>query len=137
MLLLIRTLAKKQIILILLDFYVVLVSPESRDQYLIRLRFPVAEGDLAHVRQRFRCRLMIKCSLLYEQLSWLSRNAEAAFFQLLSLGVPVTRCNLSSQIVSGCWRLMYRLASSCTVQLVTSFTKTWTFLIFLGQAFQT
>ena len=51
--------------------------------------------------------------------------------------VPVARCNLSSQIVSGSWRLIYRLVSSCTVQLVTSFTKAWTFLIFLGQAFQT
>ena len=39
--------------------------------------------------------------------------------------VPVARCNLSSQIVSGSWRLMYRLASSCTVQLVTSFIKAW------------
>ena len=45
--------------------------------------------------------------------------------------VPVARCNLSSQIVSASWRLMYRLVS-CTVQLVTSFIKAWTFLIFLG-----
>ena len=62
----------------------------------------------------------------YIPSNWLSAKREFASIE-----------NLSSQIVSGSWRLMCRLASSCTVQLVTSFIKAWTFLIFLGQAFQT
>ena len=138
MLLLIRTLAEKRIILILLDFYAVLVS------------------------QHWEQRSIFNSSSISSRRRWLSLRS--ATFQLSSddkvfsaLGtavlvvakcwsgvlsaplacVPVARCNLSSQIVSGSWRLMYRLASSCIVQLVTSFTKTWTFLIILGQAFQT
>ena len=137
MLLFIRTLAEKQVVLILLDFYAILVSQHWEQRSVFN------SSSISSRRRWLRIRLatfqLSSDDKVFSALGTAVLVVTKCWSCVLSTPlacVPVARCNPSSQIVSGSWRLIYRLASSCTVQLVTSFIKAWTFLIFLGQAFQ-
>ena len=138
MLLFIRTLAEKQIILILRDFYAVLVSQHWEQRSIFksssissRRRWLSIRSATFHLSSDDKVFSALGTAVLVVAKCW------SGVLSTPLACVPVARCNLSSQLVSGSWRLIYRLASSCTAQLLTSFIKAWTFIIFLGQAFQT